>query len=200
MNKKIFLFLFSLCFIYHLPIYSQNNSTLEEFREMAINIGVEYSMPNDFTPFELDKNKRKDVNYLYSIKHKNKNIEIRYSLFPYQKGIKEPNRLILSSDKFHKMFTYTVVMNIAGNEKNVEGFYSFKDEDAKKLFNADVAYFAVVKPESTFGKGYNKAVIIGIYKSLFGFSYHTILLENDNIISDEELRRYSFSVKFKNKK
>lgn len=200
MNKKIFIFLLCLCFIYHLPINSQNNSTLEEFKLMALNIGVEYSMPNDFTQFELDINKRKDVNYLYSIKHKSKNIEIRYSLYPYQKGVKEPNRLILSSDKLHKMFTYAVIMNIAGNEKNIEGFYSFKDADAKKLFNADVAYFAAVKPESNFGKGYNKAIIIGIYKSHFGFSYHTILLENDNIISDEELRRYIYSVKFKNNK
>jgi hypothetical protein len=173
-----------------------NKKVLDIFNKKLDSIGLQFIIPDGFQPspvFDSD-----DVVFYYAIRYIKKKTEIRYSIFPYEPSIKEPNKVQIGSDNYHKAFTYTVVVNIAGDEKNIKTFKHMHDDIAKKGFNADYGYIAIVKPESGFGKGYKNAMIVGLYKSGFGFSYHTILFDESG--SDENVLPQFYSVRFKDKK
>lgn len=195
MMKKI-IAICSLILISAVSLKAGGDQTLEEFKKQLKGVGLEFIIPFNFEPTPVIDNE--DVLYYYAVKHKKEKIEIRYSIFPYVKGVKEPDNVIVGSDNYHKDFTYSIVANIAGDDKNIETFKYIDEDVVKKSFKADVGYLAVVKPESGFGKGFKKAMIVGLYKSGFGFSYHTILYNEDK--NDENILAQFYSIRFKDKK
>jgi len=198
MIKKI-IFTTSILFVFTVSsLFAKQDKVLEEFNKQLDSISLECIAQEDFVPFKIDISKCEDVNYYYAIKNNKKKIEIRYSIYPYKKSIKEPNHVEIGSDNSHEAFTIVVVENIAGDSKNIEKFIRMKEEVAKKDFNADFGYIAIVKPKSNYGKGYKKAMIIGLYKSEYGFSYHTILFDDDKV-KDVNFQPLFYGVKFKNK-
>ncbi len=196
-KTKINIFIFLLISLS--SVFAKGDKVLEEFNKQLNSIGLEWTQPADFIPVELDESKREDVDYFYALRHKSKKFEVRYSIFEYRKSIKEPGHVEIGSDGSHQMFTTVVVENIAGDEKNILIFQKMKADEVKKKYNADHGYVALVKPESEFGKGYTRAMIIGLYKSGFGFSYHTILFDNDGDTS-LNIEPIIYSVRFKDKK
>lgn len=199
MNKNHIYAIFFLLILSITSLFAKGDKVFEEFKKQLDSIGLEWTQPADFIPVELDESKREDVDYFYALKHKSKKFEVRYSIFEYRKSIKEPGHVEIGSDNSHQMFTTVVVENIAGDEKNILIFQKMKVDEVKKKYNADHGYVAVVKPESNFGKGYTRAMIIGLYKSGFGFSYHTILFDNDGDTS-LNIEPIVYSVRFKDKK
>jgi len=187
----IFIFIFSLT-----SVFAKGDRVLEEFNKQLDSIGLVFTMPPNFKPTSIIEND--DVLYYYAIKHVSKKVEIRYSIFPYKKAIKEPGHVEVGTDNMHKEFTYMVVANIAGDDKNIDSFKYMQDDMVKNNFNADYGYMALVTPQSGYGKGYKKTLIVGLYKSGFGFSYHTILYDKNN--ADENIMPQLYSVRFKDKK
>ncbi len=161
--------------------YENHKKVFEEFTKQLNLIGLKCHIRPGFMPYKLDEQKRNDVNYYYAVKHLTENVELRFSIFPRPKT---SNNKIDETTGFFA-FTLCVVENIAGKElskgKKID---RIKDDIVKKVFNADIGYMAIVEPESNYGKGYKKAMIIGLLKKGVGYSYHTILFDegkNDNI-------------------
>ncbi len=169
---------------------------LAEFNRQLESNGLIFVIPADFIPWEIDKNKCEDVNYYYAIKHKSKKLEIRYSAYPFIKAVKEPNHVELGSDGTYKMFTLTVLLNIAGDEKNLLGSAEFDRDAVKDEFNADWGSSYLVKPESNFGKGYKLAMIIALYKNGSGHGYSTFLFDDYKEVQPEIMAAFH-SMKFR---
>lgn len=180
-------------------LFAKGDAVLEEFNSKLDSIGLEFKMPSDFVPVALYESKREDVDYFYAIRHKTKKVEIRYSIFPYKKSIKEPNHVEIGSDGSYEMLSYTVAVNIAGDDKNITKSGPMKEGFAESNFNADWGYIAFINPDSAFGEGYKKVIVIGLYKKEFGHSYHTILYDDSKVL-DEVFQPALYSVIFKDKK
>lgn len=197
--KKIFIHPLMLVLILMSVANTAISPELAEFNRQLESNGLIFENPEDFTPWEIDKNKCGDVNYYYAIKHKSKKLEVRYSAFPFIKAVKEPNHVELGSNSTYKMFTLTVLLNMAGDEKNLLGSAEFDTEAVKDEFNADWGSSYLVKPESNFGKGYKLAMIIALYKSGSGYGYSTFLFDDYKEVQPEIMAAFH-SMRFKSEK
>ena len=198
MKKNIYICSFLLLLTFT-TLFAKGDAVLEEFNSKLDSIGLEFKMPVDFNPVSLDISKREDVDYFYAIRHKTKKVEIRYSIYPYKKSIKEPNHVEIGRDGTYEMLSYTVAINIAGEDKNITKSGPMKDGFAESNFNADWGYIAFINPDSAFGEGYKKVIVIGLYKKEFGHSYHTILYDDSDVLN-EVFQPVLYSVKFKDRK
>ncbi len=176
--------------------YKNHSKVFAEFNRQLRAVNLKCYIPAGFAPHELNESGRKDVNYYYAVKHQTEKIEVRYSIFPWSKS---DSGGINSSSSFLG-FTICVIENISGTTiKKTDKFSEIKADVVKKVFNADSGYMAVVNPKSDFGKGYNRAMIIGLFKKDTGLSYHTILFDEEKI-SDINFQPLFYSVRFNDKK
>lgn len=185
-------FLAVLFFVITASTYSlyAKDKILAEFNRAMKTIGVTFKKPAQFNPVPLIMEAREDVDYLYAIKHKKKKLEIRYSLFPYINQKNESGKTIASSDDTYKLFTYTVLLNIAGDEDKILRAGEFDKDAVKEEFNADWGSSNLVEAGNPFGDGYKYAMIVALFKSGSGHIYITYLFDDYKDIHEEFLSAF----------
>ncbi len=185
MKQKI---IASLLFVFFIAsLFAKGDSSLVEFNKQLDATGLLFIMPTDFKPCKIVEND--DVLYNYAIKHKNKKIEIRYSIF----SAKDYNQ---RSDVDHAVFTLAVIENIAGDTKNILRSTQFDKNAVKSEFNADFGSSVLVNPESSYGKGYKQALIVTLFKNNVGSVYVVYLCDNIFEIQNDFDKTFH-SIKFK---
>lgn len=192
--KKRLLCIIALVFVYAVS-YSETvqADSMSEFNEKMKGLNLEFIMPAGFVPFTVDLKKCEDVKYYHAIKHKVKKLEVRYSMFPYEKAVNEKDHMKIGSDELYKMFTYTVIANIAGEDRNILKTLEFEKGSVRQEFNADWGFTCIVRPASEFGSGYKLALITSLYKSGSGYAYIIFLFDDFKDIQKEYLSAfYSF--------
>jgi hypothetical protein len=199
MRKKLFYITSVILFCSISFLSAKQDKNIEEFKKEMQSVGVEFKMPKEFLPVEFDPEKCEDVKYYYAIKHKIKKLEIRFSLYPYVKSVKEPNQVIIGSDNSYKAFTFVVLVNIAGEDKNILKSTEFFKDAVKKEFNADWGSSFMIKPESKFGKNYKTAMVVSLYKSGYGYIYVTYLFDDFKEIYPEFMASFH-SIRFTDNK
>ncbi len=187
MKKSLLYICPVIVFVLITAAQSNQNKNLEEFNKELRAVRAVFTMPSDFVPVEIDLKKCEDVNYYYAIKHSKKKLEIRYSLYPYEKAVKEKDHVEIGSDAMYKEFTFTVLVNIAGEDKNILKSVEFDKAAVKQEFNADWGSTSIVKPGTGFGEGYKYVMITSLYKSGSGYVYVTFLFDDYKEIQGEFL-------------
>ena len=132
---------------------------------------MNFTLPPGFVPTAVAKNP--DVLYDYAIRPDSGNLEIRYRIWPEEKG-----RTSVPLD----MMVRTMALNI-GNGKAVEPQYATA-EDARKEFNADAGCAVVVPVDSDFGKGYKYCLIWAVRKNGVGDAYIFFLYSESVMIAN----------------
>lgn len=179
-------FLTVLFFVFTTFSYSHHakDKTLAEFNEDMQEIGIVFKMPDGFKNIPLVLEKRRLVDYQCVIKHKNKNLEVRYSLYPYTAPVKEPNKVVIGSDSAYKQFTYSFLLAMAGDEEKILKYIEFDKNAVKEDFNADLGNSNFLIPGSLFGEGYELAMGVALYKNGAGHAYITLLFDKYKDIED----------------
>lgn len=155
-----------------------------------------FKMPADFAPVKIDPEKTLIVNYFYALKHKKKKLEIRYTTYPFEKPSDEPDRKRAGSDKIYKILSYTVAANIAVEEGNILQSVILDSDAVKADFGADWGSTSLLKPGSKFGEGYQRVMVIFLYKSGSGYACISYLFDDSDDIKSE-IGGAFYSLRFK---
>ena len=169
---------------------------LESFKNKLKSINAVYLAPWDFVQTRHSLVEKEVVDYQYAIKHKKEKLEIRYSITPYVKPVKETNKVIIGSENLYKAFTLTVLMNIVnGKKENIFSGEILDKTKAKSDFNADWVAIYVMKPESDFAKNYKYVHLLTLYKKNAGQVYIYYLFD-DFKLAENQLMPMLKSVSF----
>ena len=162
-----------------------------------------YSIPEGFKPVEVKQNP--DLTYQYAVKHKNKKLEIRYSIFPLKEQVKAYNEYLNNSSKKkivlmdpnmdHELVAITNVMNISRSEKTEE-INTCKPDIVKHDFNADWGSSYYIENNSEYGKDYKYSLVVALHKKDIANAFVVYLFDDDKDISNEMLSSFN-NLKFK---
>jgi hypothetical protein len=192
----LFIFTSILCFS-----CASNN-----FLKLCNNSDMTYSIPEGFNPVEVKQNP--DLLYQYAVKHKNKKLEIRYSIFPLKKDVEAYNEYLINKNNNakkkiilidpnmdHELLAITAVINISRSE-NTKGINEFKPDAVKHDFNADWGTSYYIENNSDYGKDYKYSMVVALHKKNIANAFIVYLFDNDKEISNEMLSSF-YNLKFK---
>ena len=143
---------------------------------LILNLNYMYSSTNEFQLYLKEANmtfisntnyvevpvvENEDILYQYAIKNYSKDVEIRYSIFPYSK---ENKAKINVNNAVYKEFFMAVALNIAGKEENLKKVTVFKTSDVMSEFHANWGASFIIIPESEFSKGYSNCVMTALHR------------------------------------
>lgn len=172
----------SLCF----------SCTTYNFLKLCKYSDMTYSKPEGFKPAEVKQNP--DLVYQYAVKHRDKKLEIRYSIFPLKKEVEEYNKylkgtlkkniMMIDPNIDHELSAITTAMNISRSEIPREFNASIPAPNPND-FNADwgTAYF--VENNSEYGKGYTYSLVVAIHKKNIANAFIVYLFDDDKDTRNE---------------
>lgn len=174
-----------------------------KFMKLCSYSDIYYSIPQGFKPFEIKQNP--DLKYHYAVKHKNKKLEIRYSIFPLKEEVQAYNEylkngtkkkiVLIDPNKDHELFAITAVMNISRSEL-ANACNAIGPDAVKHDFNADWGASYCIENNSEYGRGYKYSLIVATHKINIANAFIVYLFDNEKDISDE-MRSSLSSLKFK---
>ena len=177
--------------------------TSNKFLKLCNYSDMTYSIPVGFNPVEVKQNP--DLLYQYAIKHKNKKLEIRYSIFPlkdeieaYNAGLKDKtkNKIVLIDPNLdHELVAISAAMNISRSPITQEN-NTFKPDAVKQDFNADWVTSYYIENNSEYGGGYQYSLVVAIHKKNIANAFIVFLFDDDKDIRNEMFSSF-YNLKFK---
>lgn len=147
-------------------IITINLKAQESFSELLVKCSLSFSFPNSCVPLSVKQNP--DVYYHFAMKLKTQNIEIRYTIVPFDK--------MQRRNDLYEPYLQTICLNITdGKMAKVE---HFKYEDVSKEFNADDGLTCMVYLNSEFGQGYHYCTINVLHKTNLADVYIFFLFDD----------------------
>ncbi|MBN1496311.1 MAG: hypothetical protein JXA07_06050 [Spirochaetes bacterium] len=162
------------------------------FTKLCASSDITYSIPEGFRPVEIKQNP--DLAYHYAVKHKNKKLEIRYSIFPlkedaeayneYVKNRSKKRIILIDPNKDHELSAITAAMNIS-RSKIKEGFHTFNPDAVKLDCNADWGASYYIENNSIYGKGYKYSLVVALHKKNRANAFIVYLFDTEEDVGNE---------------
>lgn len=134
--------------------------------------------------------KNTGVYYDYAYRLKDKNIEVRYIVWPltqayfdiYDRRQKKPGDTVLNPNKLHNSIPAILYSKISGGRLAPQqiSLKNFSYGAASTSFKADVGAMFMGPVDPAFGQGYKYGYFVMIHKDYAGDAYLLFLFENQN--------------------
>lgn len=170
-------FLFVAVLLSIASLSALSNSSIPLFDQLLNEAGLEFNLPEDFSPIEIQKT---DIfPYEFAVRDSSSQLEIRYAIRPISRmeikyedphsSAPEPNHI------FTMMFTSLIgQLSSGGNSPHRE----YQQEHALKQFNADWAGASVFDVERAYSDEYDQALLIAMHKNNLSDAYLVILFND----------------------
>jgi len=165
------------------------------FEDLLTEAGLEYTLPAGFEPVPVEYN---DVlPYQYRVRSTDGTVEIRYTIFPLDRveiDYDDPHSSAPEPDHLFTLLFPGIITAVSG-----WGHYKSKDyppDEALRLFRADWAGVAVLKPTPEYSPDYHQALIVAMHRNGHADVYQ-IFLGNDLKHIGEVAERVEASLRFK---
>ncbi|MFZ4620828.1 MAG: hypothetical protein ACOYNS_09725 [Bacteroidota bacterium] len=180
-------FLFSALLIFTVIVSASAQILPKNFWKTLQDNSMEFVMPELYLQAPVLPNS--DVAYDFAVVSKDRQIEIRYTIQPIDRKVKNGNGL-------SEGMLQAMALNISGG--TMAELNAFPAESVKHEFRADKGYTAMVPVRSEFGNGYNMCMITMIHKENAADAY-TFYLFNDPQILVKAIKNYAIfhALKFK---
>ncbi|MBS1951267.1 MAG: hypothetical protein JST37_09725 [Bacteroidetes bacterium] len=141
--------------------------SIKQFTDYIDSVGLKFKMPDNYKETDIIENG--DLYYVFAIKNKNADFEVRYSIWPMKPKLKEfekcktqPGCSMIDPNRMFKGIAEANVLNMtAGKGANIGGFGK---EAVKGEFNADIGGTAFFELNCAFGKGYKYGQMVVLHK------------------------------------
>jgi|GEM_PF-5416167 len=138
--------------------------------QSSVSKNIHFKMPSGFIKISVPCESR--LKYDRIIRHRSKNLEIRYLSFPWE--MKDTGTSAESTRSF-KEKTVELAGLISGPGEAMN-FSQFRKEDAETEFNADMGVSVSLKAGKNFSQEYKYIILMGIHNKGYGHAYMIFLL------------------------
>ena len=183
--------IFFALFIVSLILTGQSNAQdLQKYEELLNESHMQFSIPPDFMLTPVIKNG--DVMYDFAIKSNTQKFEIRYRIWPIEKGSAKDKM----NNSMHNLMLTTMALNIS-NGQIIEP-QQYPKESVKEEFGADAGSTGIVDTHSEFGKDYKACMISVIHKENVADAYIFFLFnDRSDILKALSTSKIFHALKFK---
>ncbi|MDN5284223.1 MAG: hypothetical protein JWR38_497 [Mucilaginibacter sp.] len=169
------------------------NTLPEKFQKKLSESKMVFTKPNGTSEVPIVENT--DMHYDYALKLNDKNIEVRYSIWPIYKAMidiynnrqKSPGDTVLEPNKLHKQFALFAFSKISGGKisPNQVRLQPFTVPTVKKDFNADEGTMSMGPVGEAFSPKYTFGFYMMIHKDNAGDGYILYLFESQDAMFEE---------------
>jgi hypothetical protein len=146
----------------------------DNFQRLLQRNAMQYSIPSGFVSTPVVENG--DVVYDFAIRSTTTKLEIRYRIWPIDKGMQnDPKR-----NSVYQAMVQTMGLNISNGQMVQTKQYPLGDVKAE--FGADGGITGTVRTDSQFGRGYKICMISAIHKDNIGDAYAFFLCDDPNVL------------------
>lgn len=190
--KKKLMFVFVL--FVSINVTAQNHSKLSsQFQEKLNEAKMTFIKPDGTTELPVVSNS--EMHYDYALKFDDKNIEVRYSIWPIKKAMfdtynnrqKSAGDSILEPNKFYKQIAIYAFSKISGGKLNPNQviLHPFSSAVIKKEANADAGGMFMGPVDNVFSSKYTFGFYNVIHKDNAGDGFILYLFENQDALFKE---------------
>ncbi|MFN8257345.1 MAG: tetratricopeptide repeat protein [Bacteroidales bacterium] len=177
--------------------YYAQRMTEDKFRNFVQSLNIEFTVPEGFKKIEVIPNC--NMPYLFSLKHKIADFEIRFYIESYAKMQEEMKQMKAITDKnwFNKIFESSFTMALSNISQGVVPKISqFNPKDVNDEFNADAGLFSSLYPDSEYANNYGYCFLMMLHKDNVANIYVSFL-GNDLEKFNDYLTSGFYVLKFK---
>ena len=171
----------------------------DEFQKYIDTIGLQFTMPPDYTETFVKENK--DLWYSFAIKDKQADFEVRYTVWSlkptiaeYEKCKLDTNCTMVSPNVIYKGRIQANVLNMTGGQDWDIG--PFPPQAVKKEFNADAGGSSFFEFNCGFGEGYKYGQMVYLHKDNVADVIITFM-SNDKTTHSDLMMKLFYALTFK---